>query len=252
MLWLAASIEGQLTNALTGAPVRKADVAVGTVEGTVVKRVLSDVNGHYAVSGLADGRYRVAAARAGYLPALAGAVVALKGDERRQVNIALETPAVITGHVVDEEQDPVEGVEVAAIVKDAGSGAVRFVAKAKTNDKGEYRFAGLTAGEYVIRTGRAAAPLGEVYQPAFYAAAVEWESASPVRVAAGAEPLNEQTIHWTASLGLAFSSSARTSISRAPSCLRRASISSARFLARPFFSIASSRSAISCADEACR
>ena len=187
LLWLAASIEGQLTNALTGAPVRKADVAVGTVEGTVVKRVLSDANGHYVAAGLADGRYRVAAARAGYLPALVGAVILVKGNERKQVNIALETPAVIAGRVVDEEQDPVEGVGVAAIMKDAGSGAVRFAGKAKTNDKGEYRFAGLAAGAYVIRAARAAAPLGEVYQPAFYPAAAEWESASPVRVAAGAE-----------------------------------------------------------------
>ena len=186
-LWLAATIEGQLTNALSGAPVRKADVVVGTQEGTVVQRVLSDANGHYAVNGLAAGRYRVAAARAGYLPALARVVVAVAGDERKQVNITLETPAVIAGQVVDKEHDPVEGLPVMVLLRDAASGAIHSVGTTKTNDMGEYRFAGLTAGSYVVRTGRAAAPLGEVYQPAFYPGVADWDGASPVRVAAGGE-----------------------------------------------------------------
>jgi len=171
--------------------VRKADVVVGTVRGGPVKRAVTDVNGHYAVDGLAAGEYRIAAGRAGFLPALFSAVVSLKaGENRRDVDIAMETPAVITGRVFDEDGEPVEGVPVSVYTQDEGSGMVQARATARTNDMGEYRLAGLGAGTYVVRAARAQAPLGELYIPAYYPAAGNWRGASPVRIAMGSEARN--------------------------------------------------------------
>ncbi len=189
--WLAASIEGRLWNPINGAPVRKADVVVGTVRGQPVTRAVTDVNGRYAVDGLAAGEYRIAAGRAGFLPALFSAVVSLKaGEMRRDVNIAMETPAAIMGRVFDEEGEPVEGVPVAAYTQNETSGIVQLKATGRTNDMGEYRLAGLTAGTYVMRAGRAQAPLSEVYIPAYFPAAGKWQGASPVRVGMGSEARN--------------------------------------------------------------
>ena len=188
MSCLAASIEGRLWNPISGSPVRKADVVVGTLNGEPLKRAISDANGRYHVEGLPAGKYRIAVGRAGFLPALSSMVLTLKADEVRQgVDIAMDTPAVITGHVFDEEGEPVEGIGVTAFTRDERSGVISISATARTNDMGEYRFAGLPGGTYVIRSARAAAPLGEVYLPAFYPAATAWESTSPVRVGMGGE-----------------------------------------------------------------
>lgn len=188
MSCLAASIEGRLWNPISGSPVRKADVVVGTLNGEPLKRAISDANGRYHVEGLPAGKYRIAVGRAGFLPALSSMVLTLKADEVRQgVDIAMDTPAVITGHVFDEEGEPVEGIGVTAFTRDERSGVISISATARTNDMGEYRFAGLPGGTYVIRSARAAAPLGEVYLPAFYPAAAAWESTSPVRVGMGGE-----------------------------------------------------------------
>ncbi len=189
--WLAASIEGRLWNPISGAPVRKADVVVGTVRGEPVKRTVTDANGRYAVDGLAAGEYRVAAGRAGFLPALYSAVVKLRSSEkRRDVNIAMETPAVITGRVFDEDGEPVEGVPVSVYTRDEATGSVQARSTARTNDMGEYRLAGLAAGTYVLRAARAQAPLGEVYVPAYYPSAASSRGASPVRVGMGSEARN--------------------------------------------------------------
>jgi len=189
-IWLAASIEGRLWNPVTGAPVRKADVVVGTASGVQVKRVLSDANGHYFVNGLPAGRYRVAAGRAGFVPALAAAVVALRADEaRKDLNLTMEVPAAIAGHVADSEGEPVEHITVIALL--TGSGKVSLSGSSETNDKGEYRIAGLPAGRFVLRTARAAAPqeggMEQIYAPAFYPAASEVENAASVTVGFGGE-----------------------------------------------------------------
>ena len=180
-VWIAASIEGRLWNPVTGAPVRKADVVVGTTGGVAVKRAITDTNGHYAVDGLPAGRYRVAAGRAGYLPALSNSIVSLKADEvRHDVNIAMDQPATISGHVFDAEGDPVERIKVVALRSTGGK--VMRLGSSETNDRGEYRLSGLTAGSYILRTSQL-----DTFAPAFYPAAPEFEGASPVNVARGSE-----------------------------------------------------------------
>ncbi len=92
-------------------------MVVGTTDGVPVQRAISDVNGRYVVTGLAAGKYRLAAARAGYLPALLDGVLSLAPEEtRRDVNIAMDLPATVSGHVLDSEGDPVEHVQVAAFL----------------------------------------------------------------------------------------------------------------------------------------
>ena len=174
-VWIAASIEGRLWNPVTGAPVRKADVVVGTTGGVAVKRAITDSNGHYAVEGLPAGRYRVAAGRAGYLPALSNTVVSLKVDEvRHDVNIAMDQPATISGHVFDAEGDPVERIKVVAL-RSTGDKIAR-AGQSETSDRGEYRISGLTAGSYVLRTLQL-----DAFAPSFYSGAVNVARGSEAR-----------------------------------------------------------------------
>jgi len=206
-LWLAASIEGRLWNPVTGAPVRKADVVVGTTSGVQVKRVLSDANGHYLVDGLPAGRYRVAAGRAGFVPVLAPTVVALRAEEaRKDLNLTMEVPAAIAGHVVNNDGEPVEHITVIALL--TRSGKISLSGSSETNDKGEYRIAGLPAGRFVLRTSRAVAPqeggLNQIYAPAFYPTASEVESAASVTVGLGGEA-RDIDFHLTKMTGASIS-----------------------------------------------
>ena len=193
-IWLAGSIEGRLWNPVSLAPVRKADVVVGTTDGVPVKRAVSDTQGRYSVSGLPAGRYRVAAGRAGFLPALADGVIELRADEiRGSVDIAMQPPAVITGHVFDSEADagdePVERVSVTAFLK--GPAGLTRAAAGQTNDEGEYRISGLAAGSYVLRTSQADTGIGnEIYSPVFFPGTEDAAKATAVNLAAGSEARN--------------------------------------------------------------
>ena len=190
-IWLAGSIEGRLWNPVSGAPVRKADVVVGTTDGVPVKRVITDTQGHYSVSGLPAGRYRVAAGRAGFLPALADIVIELRADEvRGNVNIAMQPPAVITGHIFDSEDEPVERVSVTAFSK--GPAGLTRAAGGLTNDEGEYRIPGLAAGSYVLRTSQADTRVNtsvnnEIYAPVFFPGTEDAAKATAINLAAGSE-----------------------------------------------------------------
>jgi len=197
LLLLFASAEGQLTNLLTGGPVRKAEVLFRSKQET--RRVVSDVNGRYKVEGLAAGQYRVSVQRPGFLPVLYGArgpnrpgkLLRLAPEEaRRDVNFQLEPPAVIAGHVLDQDAEPLQGIAVQAVREEYAPGAVRYAtaAMAATDDLGEYRLYGLPAGKYFLATRQAQAGVPELVYPAvFYPSAVELGSAAPVTVAPGSE-----------------------------------------------------------------
>ena len=51
----SSSIEGRVTNLLSGGPVRKAKLILG-IKGYPNYEAVTDTNGHYAITGIAPGR----------------------------------------------------------------------------------------------------------------------------------------------------------------------------------------------------
>ncbi|MGA2040047.1 MAG: carboxypeptidase-like regulatory domain-containing protein [Bryobacteraceae bacterium] len=213
------SIEGQVVDAKTNAPVRKAAVSLQggmpfarpgqPLSNSGPLRAETDAKGNFAFRGVEPGNYRLSGQHEGYVaipyqgyPTVS--VVLGRGQDLKGVIVKLTPQAVITGKVLDEDGEAVQGAQVATIQRDGrqrGGSGWNPMGNGQTNDLGEYRIAGLTPGSYVVRaTWRnnmpmpyydserplAAEPELE-YIPTHYPSAADASKATPVTVAMGAE-----------------------------------------------------------------
>jgi protocatechuate 3,4-dioxygenase beta subunit len=139
---VTAVINGRVVADETGEPVPNARVSV-TPGGLEAQVVLADRDGQFTLAAPA-GPYRVAASKSGY--ALAEAPPPAPGT---RVELRLHRGAVLSGRVVDEFGEAVSlfPVMVEAIT-DPPSG--RPIATAQTNDRGEFRIAGLRPGTVAV------------------------------------------------------------------------------------------------------
>ncbi len=197
------SLEGYVKNALTGAPVRKAQVSLtGAESDQVIGKVLSDTNGRFRFTGVPAGQYRLQVERSGFLPSTYGAQASNRrgklislaaGEARKDLALALELPAVISGRVWDENGEPLPGISIQALRQDYQTGQPRLtaVAAVTSNDLGEYRLYGLPKGKYFLSTGQSAilppSLPEQIYPATFYPGSTDVLSATPIRVSAGSE-----------------------------------------------------------------
>jgi hypothetical protein len=158
------SISGQILNATTDQPLRKATVTLHSAEGRQGPRETDvDAAGRFEFRGLEPGRYMVSASRTGYANQAYGAkrpgyrtgtmLSLLAGEEMKGIVIKLSPHGVIMGHVFDEEGEPIANANVTAT-------GYQWVGKrrqptsgggASTNDLGEYRIFGVAPGTYYIQ-----------------------------------------------------------------------------------------------------
>lgn len=126
------------------------------------RRTVSTGNGHFLFTGLTQGAYSITAAKPGYEPGGFGrlrpegtmqSLHLATGERRGGVTIRIWKLATITGTVIDEAGEPVVGTEVWALRRTYHTGHTRFetvTSRITTDDRGVYRLAGLTSGEYVV------------------------------------------------------------------------------------------------------
>jgi len=121
----------------------------------------TDAEGKFAMAGLAPGRYRLSADKAGFLRTEYGAkensqigsIVTLgPGDEKKQLEIKLRPQGVITGTVSDDFGEPLAGASVMLMRLGYRQGRRELLpfGDATTNDLGEYRKFGLEPGRYYL------------------------------------------------------------------------------------------------------
>jgi protocatechuate 3,4-dioxygenase beta subunit len=195
-------VEGRVSNLLSGGPVRRAKVLMGAV-GDPKYSAVTDVNGHYTISGIAPGRYLLWVQRPGFLPSYYGArgpnragksLLVAAGETRKDVNFFLEPPGVITGHIYDQEGEPLS-TSVLLFREYWHNGHKRYqqAGGAGSDDEGQYRLFGLPAGTYVVCTApspvhpASPVPAHEIYPPTFYPSTEDMSGAVPLRLAAGGE-----------------------------------------------------------------
>jgi len=159
-----ALITGTVVDGVTGKPVSAAVVAmqstVAVAGRAAVDRVLTDTNGRYFFDNLTKGSYVLTVTKPGWIDGAFGRRrpgggsmpldLSKDNETRNDVTLMLWKYAAISGTVVDEAGEPVVDVQVRAVRRRFVSGRPRleFAGVARTDDRGEFRIAGLTPGEY--------------------------------------------------------------------------------------------------------
>ena len=163
-----ATISGRVIDDVTGQPVRRAVLSLGSTDrGTRLAMVTGDT-GAFSFTNLPDGRFGLSANKPGYVGTSYGAtrpnrpgttIVLAAGQQLTALTIRLPPGAVITGTVRDRTGEALADARV-SVLRETVSYLTgeRTLAPAgiggglgsSTNDRGEYRMYGLPAGEYYI------------------------------------------------------------------------------------------------------
>ena len=169
------AIEGLVVATDTNAPLRNAVVTLSgpfaatylgmrdrPLSATTTLRAETDRNGHFVFSGLDTGNYDILATRNGYAASnwshetrATELVAVAAGQQVKDVVLKLEPAAVLTGTVRDPAGAPVQDATVRVLRRSyRESRASHFIlcpGIAHTDDRGEYRIAGVPSGSYQLR-----------------------------------------------------------------------------------------------------
>lgn len=160
------TLQGAVTNALTGEPLPRALVQI---EGDPNTGALTGPDGRYAIPAIPPGPQVIQVRKPGFLdvpvsqgqlvvdPIVGPAHTVWVSAQMPDVNFALTPAAAIQGQVSLSTGDPAEGIVVnlARRTIQDGRGHWQLAATQKTNTEGSYRFAGLAAGSYALYTNPA-------------------------------------------------------------------------------------------------
>jgi len=191
-----------------GQPLKKAKVELHPEDkenGTAYK-VTSDVEGRFKFDKVEAGNYTLTLERGGFLEAGkrhdSHMLTLQPGQEIKDLLLRMQPSAVITGKVLDDDGDPLPGVDVIVSKYGASSGQRGVVGGGSTDDVGEYRVGNLRPGRYLIQaalTSYSAEPEAKRSDetkelspyPTYYHAATDKNQAAPIELHAGDEvPIN--------------------------------------------------------------
>ena len=193
------SLSGTVVNSLTGEPVRHALVQVSDSNNAAA---VTDNTGHFQLSGLKEGQSFVSVTKPGFGDGDTAAQtnVVQVGKDAPAVILKIAPAAVISGRVTTSDEQPLEGFQVHLIAKRNFEGHANWMDvpnQARTNDEGEYRIAGLSAGTYYIavdhgtetRLSQRGVPNAreEMFPKVFYPGVPELSAATPLELSAGRE-----------------------------------------------------------------
>jgi hypothetical protein len=156
-----ASLSGQVVALDTGRGLKRARVNITAPELPDGRAVMTDQDGRFTVPNLPAGRYTISASKPGFIsltygarrPGRAGRPYQLGDGERaRGLDFHLPRGSVVTGHVFDEDGEPLVGAQVRAMRFAYVQGEKRLTpaGSGMTDDRGEFRIYGLQPGTYYV------------------------------------------------------------------------------------------------------
>jgi hypothetical protein len=194
-----ASISGRVLSA-SSRPL--ADARVRALRNGLAPRgAVTDAQGRFTIAQLAAGAYTLDASRIGYVTvqygqeraSLPGKQVVVRDDQMTTgMDIVLPRGTAVTGTIVDEHGEPLQGVSVRAMQLRYASGRAAVLSAGprdrRTDDRGRYRIHGLLPGSYLI-VAEAEAPISGApsrgYAPVFYPGTTQAAEATPVKADIG-------------------------------------------------------------------
>jgi hypothetical protein len=157
------TVRGRITAADSGKPLRRAAVTLFSAVESSRARVTATTNsqGQFEARNVPPGAYFVDVRRAGYLSLQFGqrrpnerglTVDVAAGEIVEKIDVALPRAGVLAGRITDELGEAYPGVQVVALVMrySGGTRAPATAAFATTDDRGEYRIAGLAPDTYMV------------------------------------------------------------------------------------------------------
>jgi uncharacterized GH25 family protein len=165
------TLRGRVMNAASNQPLKNARVQLkSTNDPKRFYNVTTDAEGQFVFAQVVPSTYRVLVRHNGFVPGVygqkadvfsGGGLLTLKpGDEVTDLLFRLVPTAAIVGQVVDEDGEPLPGVEVQALVRASRlptsaetppvSASLAPIRTAVTNDLGQFRLYGLPPGEYFL------------------------------------------------------------------------------------------------------
>ena len=181
------SIEGTLTDQLSGAPIAGGRIVLDEhYPGRTL--AYSDAAGHFQFDSLRPGAHHLLARRTGYLQASQLAVL-YSGRNSPAVRIALTPQAVIAGTVEDQDGFPVAEASIIVFTRSAGGELVSASrGGVTTDDHGRFRAAGLASGSYYLHVQPGLAGNWDArYTDVYYPAALKFEDAEAIQTTSGQE-----------------------------------------------------------------
>ena len=156
------SMEGRVVNAATGDAVRKVNLTLtSNHDSPEPLTAQTDDKGGFSFQDLAPGSYRLIGEKAGFekqhygagLNPNVGALFAVKaGEAVKGVTFKLVPNAVIGGRVLDQDGETMPNLVVSALRSTYVRGKRQWTQAggATTNDRGEFRIAGLRPAKYIV------------------------------------------------------------------------------------------------------
>ncbi len=158
----AATVAGNVLRLDTGEPLKKAKVIlVGSEANALYVFYLTDELGHFLFENVPQGSYHLQILRNGYVEAAygqkklgaPGAILTLASGQRvTDLIFKLARTAAISGHVFDEDGEPVSKAEITAyrVSKREGQERPNDYDPVLANDLGEFRIFDLVPGRYYL------------------------------------------------------------------------------------------------------
>src|SRR5215813_10595919 len=153
-------IAGTVVDSVSGAPLDGTEVEIAPVANLDEAQIfVTASNGQFTFRNLAIGKYRLRATRPGYTSQALGehesfstAITVGPRLDSEHIRFTLSRDSVLAGTVSGDFGDPVRDASIFLFQRKLFSGAraMHFVARAATDDLGNYRFAHLHAGTYTV------------------------------------------------------------------------------------------------------
>jgi Carboxypeptidase regulatory-like domain len=153
-----ASVDGEGRDTISGLPIERVHVSLRRFVNGGWDRYGAQTNaeGRFTIIGIPAGNYQVAIDRVGYVVPVEitrGQITLHAAEKKDNYKLKLVPVGSITGHVLDADGAPMEGLTVEAEL------AGKVERSATTDDRGQYRIGGLRPGKYRVRAKTQALPI---------------------------------------------------------------------------------------------
>jgi protocatechuate 3,4-dioxygenase beta subunit len=144
-----ASVEGEVRNSITLAPVERAHVSLRKTSAGNADRygALTNAEGKFVIANVPPGNYALQMDRTAYVDLTAAPANQFRlsaGEKKEGLKLKLTPTGQITGRVLDADAAPMEGLSVSA---ESGGRSIR---SASTDDRGMFRIGGIPPGKYRV------------------------------------------------------------------------------------------------------